>query len=152
MTFQFRAGNGETDLEYPTTLYFDPRPFPSFHVIYKPFLQQTYLLYSVPCVWAFFSHTFCTFISFGCHPSLLVQMSFMAWQKGTFEVSGALVRRHEEQGAGRTPQRDSSPRDNSASAFELPLCFMRVSCTSCSNSHQRQVEEDQWAPQRRPLC
>lgn len=59
--------------------------------------QKPYLLYPAPHTWAFFSHTFFTFTSFGWSPSLLVQMYFMAWQEGHFEVSGALVRRGEEQ-------------------------------------------------------
>lgn len=47
-------------------------------------------------VWAFFSQAFFTFTSFGWRPSPLVQMSSMAWQEGTFEVSGALGRSGKE--------------------------------------------------------
>ena len=39
--------------------------------------------------------------SFGWNPSALAQTNFMAWQEGPFEVSGALVRKGEDQGLGR---------------------------------------------------
>lgn len=43
--------------------------------------------------------------SFGCDPSPLAQLYFVAWQEGPFEVIGASVRRGGEQGLWRdTPQ------------------------------------------------
>lgn len=56
-------------------------------MLFINYFSNKHLLPSVPRVWAFFSHTFCTFISFGCGPSPLAQMCFMGWQEGPFEVS-----------------------------------------------------------------
>lgn len=46
---------------------------------------------------------------FGCNPSLLAQMHFVAWQEGPFEVSGALVRRVKSRESGKTHQRHRGP-------------------------------------------
>lgn len=64
------SGLGMTDLNIRRLSVLTLEPL---HVIYKPFLQQrVWYTQWHPRVWAFFSHTFLTFISFGYSPSLLV--------------------------------------------------------------------------------
>lgn len=132
-------------LLYPTTQYFDPRP-PSLSMLFINYFSNKHLLSSVPRVWAFFSHTFCTFISFGCGPSPLAQICFMAWQEGPFEVTGALGGGMK---AGKTSQRHLSlSPDRSLFSLDCDVheTFMfHLDKTEQLRPNTGEVKEENWA-------
>lgn len=117
MTFGFGVRNNW--LKYQTIQYLDPWPL---SVLFINHFSNTLICYTQCHAFGlFFSHTFCTLISFGFGPSLLAQMSFMAWQRETFEVSGPWWGAVKAESLERHSKCPTVLKDNSTFPFCLSL-------------------------------
>lgn len=110
--------------QLPTTQYFDPLLL-TLSMLFINHFSNKFICYTQRHVLGLFLvlHSAPSF-SFGCSPSPLAWMYFMAWQEEPFEVSGALVgRTSPRRKPGKTPQSTEGLRDHPAFGFWLPFCF-----------------------------